>query len=98
MHTFYIIEDIDKGLWLPEGKGANCRGFTHVEFTNKELPRLFKKKHHAKCALEWWLNGKTHTYHEQDREGEWSESWHTEPQPERNQFTITISEVKLIRV
>lgn len=53
---YYAIRHKPTGFFLPRFPGK--QGGTWVEPTDKEPPRLFVRKIHAKIALKHWLEGK----------------------------------------
>lgn len=80
--TFYAIRQKSTGYMLPITKGRGDRGITHQEPTACEFepPKLYHTESAAKCALTWWLKGKTTiTITAGDGwEVDYDEDWHTE--------------------
>lgn len=53
----YAIQHTPSGFFLPQRKSR--KGFTSDEPVKDCIPRLFKQRRHAQCALNYWLQGMT---------------------------------------
>lgn len=58
MKSYWAIQHIPTGYFLPKPSSVNRRGYTRVEPTEKGIPRLFGDADTAKRALTQWLRGK----------------------------------------
>lgn len=56
-NTFYAVQEISTGYFLPEPKSIGRSGYTSVEPTNKGIPRLHFSEKQAKDCLREWLKG-----------------------------------------
>ncbi|HEY7822945.1 MAG TPA: hypothetical protein VIG24_08940 [Acidimicrobiia bacterium] len=100
MGRFWIIAHRTNGTVLPAPMGRGGRGGTHVEPVSEDgpwSPRLFHSHAAAKVALHWWLSGKITVSTGQDYWGEYDESWHTEPAPERKKEDWHVVPVRIVR-
>lgn len=55
--SYFVIKHLPTGYYLPNARGRDGRGFTHVEPSPSNV-RLFGREQDAKVALKWWLQGK----------------------------------------
>lgn len=58
MKSYWAIQHIPTGYFLPRPSSVNRHGYTQVEPTEKGIPRLFTDADKAKRALIQWLRGK----------------------------------------
>jgi hypothetical protein len=92
---FWAIKHVPTGCFLPAPRGRGGRGGTHVEASDAETPRLFRREQDAKTALKWWLQGAVVvTVSEWD--GEYDERWHTKHKPERRADEMAVVKVTLV--
>lgn len=95
---FYAINEKGTNKFLPASKIKS--GFTHDEPTsiNIKPPRIFKKRHHAQLALNWWRQGKVTggTYHDNHRFFyEVLEDYKINRVPERDNIKLEVVEISL---
>lgn len=95
MMEFWAIKHVPTGRFLPAPRGRGGRGGTHVEASDGETPRLFRREQDAKVALKWWLQGRVFVT-VREWEGEYNEDWDTEPMPERRADEMAVVKVTLI--
>ncbi len=55
--TYYAIQHIPSGKCLPAPKLGSWSNTTYLEPTSKGIPRLFRHRQDAVCALKYWLSG-----------------------------------------
>ena len=102
---YYAIRQRSTRMMLPNAQGRRGRGFTHVEPTFDEPPRLFTTERGGITALGWWLKGVvsvSRTVHvsQYGFEEDYSETWHTEKPDtprEREDFDVITVKVQEVR-
>lgn len=92
MTKYFAIKHIPSGDFLPEYTG---RGYTSCEPCSNVPPRLFTTQGGAKCALTWWLQGRTSVLRTRDYFGEYDETWHTESEAHRKPADMKIVPMSL---
>lgn len=55
---FYAIRQKSTGFFLPQIPRKKGYTFTDPEDPTKVIPRFFRRKQDAQCALKYWLAGK----------------------------------------
>lgn len=95
----YFIKNINTNLYIPEPKGKNRRGGSHLEAkVDLEYARIFRTKNSAKIFLTVWLKGK----HTMDRYYDSEDGYYEEngidvtPVPSRKREDMQIIEGKII--
>lgn len=91
---FFIIRHKPSGGFLPELGGVRA-GYTHTEPQTHGVPRLFTDAAGAKRALTWWLKGVTSVFRHRDWEGDYDETWSTEPEDHRKAEDMEVVPVLL---
>lgn len=93
-HSWFAIRHRPSGKFLPS---VASYGFTRQEPTHDYPPRLFKDKHNATQALQWWLKGEafeTHVNSDADLDGRTVEI-KVFPKPERRAADFEIVVIRL---
>lgn len=83
IRELWVIRHKPSGGYLPGLPSGLRAGYTATEPTTTQIPRLFVDKGAARRALTWWLKGVTSVNREKDYWGEYDETWHEHPMPER---------------
>ncbi len=91
--TYYVIRKKGTHKYLPDPPG---RGKTWVEPIVGQPPRLFCSERAAKVALTWWLKGITTVARGRDYDGEYDETWTTEPEPHRKAEDMEVVPITLV--
>lgn len=89
--------------FLPNAQGRRGRGFTHVEPTADDAPRLFHRRQDAVVALGWWLKGivtvsqvPCQSSYESFGYDDYDEDWSTAPVEGRRITNMEIVEIELV--
>lgn len=95
---FFAIRYKPTGHFLPEhGSRKGRGGYTNDEPDPDKPPRLFIKKHFAKCALDWWLKGIAGVkYNYSEFDDEHNEIKTMEPMPHRKAEDMEIVKVRVV--
>jgi hypothetical protein len=60
--SLYAIKQLSTGYYLPQPRNSRgtilAKGYTHVEPSPTEPPRLFNRYSSAQSSLNYWLKGK----------------------------------------
>lgn len=63
--VFWVLREKGTEKYMPQLDG---RGYTHAEFREGAIPRLFTSERAAKVARTWWLKGPVDVFRSPDDE------------------------------
>ena len=88
---FYVLREVGTKKYMPQLDG---RGYTHTQFHEGCIPRLFTTARAAVTARTWWLRGPVEVSAYVDYDGNRDETWVS---PKQNQARVGI-DIEVVEV